>query len=56
MKTTLNKVWQAVKAAVTSPTAVAKEKNLAVFIGVRIALSLGASAALVDAIVKIVGA
>lgn len=50
------RVVRAFVAAVTSPTAVTKEKNLAVFVGVRVALSLGASAALVDAIVKILGA
>jgi hypothetical protein len=55
MKVKLAKVVHAVTAAVTSPTAVTKEKSLAVFIGVRIALSLGASAALVEAVAKIIG-
>lgn len=50
------RVVRAFVAAVTSPSAVTKEKNLAVFIAVRVALSLGASAALVGAVVKILGA
>lgn len=49
------KVVNAVKAAFTSPEAVKKEKSLAVFVGVRVALSLGASAGLVEAVAKIVG-
>lgn len=49
------RVTHAVTAAVTSPDAVKKEKSLAVFVGVRIALSLGASAGLVEAVSRIVG-
>jgi hypothetical protein len=51
----VKRVYHAVAAAVTSPTAVTKEKNLAVFVGVRVALSLGASAGLVSGVVKILG-
>lgn len=51
----IKKAWAGFVAAITSPTAVAKEKNLAVFVGVRVALSLGASAGLVAAVAKIVG-
>jgi len=58
MKITLLKVVAAVKAAVTSPSAVAQEKNLAVFVGTRVLLAVGASAGtigLVEAIIKSLG-
>lgn len=43
----MKKILHAILAAVTSPTAVKAEKNLAVFIAVRVAIALGASAGLV---------
>lgn len=44
------RAWRGFTAAVTSPTAVQQEKNLAVFVAVRVALALGASAGLVAVI------
>jgi hypothetical protein len=41
------KAWHGFTAAVTSPTAVAQEKSLAVFITVRVLIAVGASDALV---------
>lgn len=45
--------WHGFTAAVTSPTAVAKEKSLAVFVAVRVLQSIGASAALIALIEKL---
>lgn len=55
MKVRAGKAWRGFVAAVTSPDAVKKEKSLAVFVGTRVALSLGASAGVVAAVVKIIG-
>lgn len=44
------RVLRAFTAAVTSPTAVTQEKNLVVFVVLRTALALGASAGLVAVI------
>jgi hypothetical protein len=55
MKAGFKKAWHGFAAAVTSPTAVQKEKSLAVFVGTRVALSLGASAGVVAVVVKIIG-
>jgi hypothetical protein len=55
MKKFASKAWHGFVAAVTSPEAVKKEKSLAVFIGTRVALSLGASAGAVALVVKILG-
>lgn len=49
-----SRIWQALKGAFLSTDAVTAEKNFAVLVVTRFALSLGASAALVDAIVQIV--
>lgn len=50
MKTFASKAWHGFLAAITSPTAVAKEKSLAVFIAVRVLIAVGAG----DALVKLV--
>lgn len=52
----VKRLCHAFTAAVTSPDAVKKEKNLALFVAVRVALALGASAGLVEAVSKIAGA
>lgn len=44
----MNKVWNAVKAAVTSPEAVKAEKSIAVLVAIRLALAFGAGAGLVE--------
>jgi hypothetical protein len=48
MKAVARRVARAVVAAVTSTEAVKQEKNLAVLIAVRVAITLGASVSLVD--------
>jgi hypothetical protein len=53
MKNIASKAWRGFLAAVTSPTAVAQEKSLAVFIAVRVLQAVGASAALVALIEKL---
>lgn len=55
MKAKLKAALAAFVAAVTSPTAVKAEKSVAVLVVTRVLLSVGASAALVDLIVKIIG-
>lgn len=50
-----SKLLQSLIAAVTSPTAVAKERSFAAFIIVRVLLAAGASASLVGIIAKLVG-
>lgn len=53
MKAVVKRVVSAVVAAVTSPEAVKAEKSIAVLVVVRVALALGASAALVETISRI---
>lgn len=53
MKVILKRAAAGFRAAVTSPEAVRAEKNLAVFIAVRVALAVGASASLVALIEKL---
>lgn len=53
MKAFLKKAAAAFRAAVTSPEAVKAEKSLAVFVAVRVALAVGASASLVSLIEKL---
>lgn len=48
------KILRGLQAAVTSPTAVKQERSLASFIVGRVLLSAGASAALVEFVVKLV--
>lgn len=55
MKVVVKRVVRAVVAAVTSPEAVKQEKSLAVLIVVRVALALGASAGIVEAVRGLVG-
>lgn len=50
-----NKVIAAFIAAVTSPSAVAQERSLAVFIVTRVLLASGASYGIVELVAKIVG-
>lgn len=49
----MKKIWVALVAAVTSPTAIKQEKSLGVFILGRVLLAVGASAALVEFVNKI---
>ena len=53
MKAKLKRIGAAILAAITSKDAIKAEKNLAVFLATRIALSLGASAGLVALIAKL---
>jgi hypothetical protein len=53
MRTIALKAWRGFVAAVTSPTAVQKERSLAVFVAVRVLQAIGASAALVSLVEKL---
>lgn len=55
MKNKLRLMGRAFLAAVTSPEAVKQERSLAAFIVVRVALAIGASAAFVSFIEKLIG-
>lgn len=50
-----SKIWHGFLAAVTSPTAVDKERSLAAFVVTRVLLAAGASASLAAVVEKIVG-
>lgn len=50
----LRRLWNAFTAAVTSPTAVTQERNLAAFVLCRMLLAVGASASLVAIVEKLV--
>lgn len=50
MKTLARKAWNGFLAAVTSPTAIEKEKSLAILIAVRVLIAVGAS----DGLIRIV--
>ena len=56
MKVVLKKAWRGFLAAITSPTAVEQEKNLAVFLITRVLISVGASAGVVALVAKLIGA
>lgn len=55
MKDKLKRAGRAFVAAVTSPAAVKEEKSLAVLIAVRLGLSAGAAAALVELVARFAG-
>ena len=50
----MKKFWASIKAAVTSPTAVVEEKNLAVFAATRILLAVGAGAGVVGLVTAVI--
>lgn len=50
-----SKVWNGLKAAVTSPTAVKQERSLAAFVVGRVLLAAGASFGVEQIVVKIIG-
>lgn len=51
----LKKALAALLAAVTSPTFIEGERNLAVFVVTRVLLAVGASAAVIELVAKVVG-
>lgn len=53
--TTLKKIWNGIKAGLTSTEAVKAEKSIATLVVTRVLLAIGASAAFVELAQKIIG-
>lgn len=49
----IRKIWNGFKAAVTSPEVVKQEKSLAVLVGTRLLIAVGASAGIVEIFTKL---